>query len=261
MSKKNLIRKARNQINSVREDGLRRQLHAVKGGIKRSSGGHHHNNPTTTSTPGFKFSDIDNTDMDDFDWLETSDSNNDSKLAASTGPDPGEGGPPRDMTRPTSDYSSSYSSLESSYSDNSHTLSSSTDDTSSTATIDLLDETPSIQEPPLPIQRDNPLPVQQDDGISGSGGWAWESSSSSKSPSLFDDGPSLIDSDDLFTNTKSSDPLFDPSPLVPEHTVDDLFQTPSLDDTSADVHDDPMVDNDSNNGDNALEIVEERYMY
>ena len=109
-----IIRKARNQIHSVREDGLRRQLHAVRNDSKHSRRtiSSSHNAPT----PGFKFSDIDNDDTDGFDWMGETDSNTKNSSSTTT----------RSSEPQTSDYYSSYSP-ESSYSSRDHTQSDTSD--------------------------------------------------------------------------------------------------------------------------------------
>ena len=75
-----IIRRARDQLHSVREDGLKRQLNAVRHDMKYSK----RTTKVATSfsqqgsNPGFKFSDIDDDDgdMEDFDWINTDTSTN-----------------------------------------------------------------------------------------------------------------------------------------------------------------------------------------
>ena len=206
-----IIRKARSQMHSVREDGLRRQIHAARSDRKNSrrTASSTHNK----STPGFKFSDIDNDDMDDFDWMDTgSYSKTDSQAYSKTD---SQAYSNKVINEPqTSDYYSSYSP-EGSYSSQDHAHS-------------------------RPISDQDVITTVSDDTL-------FDSNYSSttkhverpKESSLFDDLPDLNDDNIIQGDAHQHDPLglnpysmspnnntlFDHDPITIEDIEDPLFTT------------------------------------
>ena len=208
-----IIRKARSQLHSVKDEGIKRQFQAARNDLK-------HKRRTNTSRnasagPGFKFSDIDNNDMDDFDWMESSDSTPGTGTNASPqGSGLLDGDHSDRDSFHTSDYHSSHSADESthsrdpSYDDEEIDITSSSDHgyeshKASSHEANLKTSTRIIDTPKF------------------------------RSSSLFDDGPNL--DDDYFggggsthdplgasPSSETTKSLFD-THVIPEGTLDDIF--------------------------------------
>ncbi len=206
-----IIRKARSQLHSVKDEGIKRQFQAARNDLK-------HKRRTNTSRnasagPGFKFSDIDSNDMDDFEWMESSDSTSGTTTNASP---EGSGFHSEHSDRDsfhTSGYHSSHSADEST-----HSRDHSYDD-------EEIDITSSSDHGYDSHKVSHEADLNTSTRIT--------ETAKFRSSSLFDDGPDI--DDDYFggggsrqdplgasPSSETTKSLFD-AHVIPEETLDDIF--------------------------------------
>ena len=170
------IKKARNQLHSVREDVVRRQIQSAKGDLR-----HKYPRPPSHGTSGFKFSEIDNMDTDGSQDDSHHDHFDDSHHAKCH----------LDAIQ-TSDYYSSHSSPEGSYVQDNHFVD------------HLQQENTTLGE----TSSDNHSIEVNTDPLGLTSNEVTSLSSSKQQSSLFDDGPML--DEDYFGHVEKSDELLDP---------------------------------------------------